>query len=123
MPEATEEIEITVDASDMIKQKFGLVIRVKNYKKTALRFRASTFFLWLARWFWPCELFLIETAVINPECGCACGDVEPYGFVPEDGCPVHDADDIDDRLVDGLEPDDGFDIYRYLIASENEQDD
>ena len=23
-------------------------------------------------------------------CGCGCGLVEPFGFVPEAGCPVHD---------------------------------
>jgi len=26
----------------------------------------------------------------NPDCGYACGYASPYGFVPEDGCPVHD---------------------------------
>lgn len=30
------------------------------------------------------------TAVIQcVECGFECGHVEPYGFVPEDGCPIH----------------------------------
>jgi hypothetical protein len=24
------------------------------------------------------------------ECGYACGWADPFGFVPEDGCPVHD---------------------------------
>ena len=24
------------------------------------------------------------------ECGWACGYMQPFGFVPEDGCPVHD---------------------------------
>jgi len=26
-------------------------------------------------------------------CGNACAHVEPYGFVPECGCPIHDAED------------------------------
>ena len=24
------------------------------------------------------------------DCGLSCGYTEPYGFVPEDGCPIHD---------------------------------
>ncbi len=27
----------------------------------------------------------------EPPCGNACAHVEPYGFVPEAGCPIHDA--------------------------------
>jgi hypothetical protein len=29
-------------------------------------------------------------AVMDHGCGYACGFQEPYGFVPEAGCPVHD---------------------------------
>jgi hypothetical protein len=29
-------------------------------------------------------------APINSDCGYVCGFEEPYGFVPEDGCPIHD---------------------------------
>ena len=28
--------------------------------------------------------------LFNPQCGHECAYVEPYGFVPEDGCPIHD---------------------------------
>ena len=28
--------------------------------------------------------------LFNPQCGYECGYVEPYGFVPECGCPIHD---------------------------------
>ena len=31
----------------------------------------------------------IEMALVVT-CGRACGYAEPYGFVPEGGCPVHD---------------------------------
>ena len=27
---------------------------------------------------------------ITGDCGCICGYAEPYGFVPEAGCPIHD---------------------------------
>lgn len=27
---------------------------------------------------------------LTGDCGCACGYVEPYGFVPEAECPIHD---------------------------------
>lgn len=27
---------------------------------------------------------------VKIECGRSCGYVEPYGFVPECGCPIHD---------------------------------
>lgn len=33
------------------------------------------------------------------DCGYACGVVEPYGFVPEAGCPVHD-----NLIADDAEP-------------------
>lgn len=36
---------------------------------------------------------LVEELPIPPEsidCGYNCGITEPYGFVPEDGCPIHD---------------------------------
>ena len=28
--------------------------------------------------------------LLTGDCGCACGYVEPYGFVPEAECPIHD---------------------------------
>lgn len=28
--------------------------------------------------------------VFDTSCSYACGYQEPYGFVPEDGCPIHD---------------------------------
>ena len=36
-----------------------------------------------------------DAQVVKPEeepCRCECHRVEPYGFVPEAGCPVHDPD-------------------------------
>lgn len=34
-----------------------------------------------------------DRPVFDTPCGYACGYVEPYGFVPECGCPVHDPED------------------------------
>jgi len=46
---------------------------------------------WTHRWAW----FLWRTVVLiryrlTGKCGLACGYVEPYGFVPEAECPIHD---------------------------------
>lgn len=32
-------------------------------------------------------------------CGFACAFVEPYGFVPEDGCPIHDRTTTNLKIV------------------------
>lgn len=39
---------------------------------------------------------LIKLGVI--ECGNECDVVQPYGFVPEDGCTLHDNKDVVDSI-------------------------
>lgn len=36
------------------------------------------------------RLKTIEDIIQNMNCGFECNFVEPYGFVPEAGCPIHD---------------------------------
>ena len=53
-------------------------------------------YLWF-RYTWPictiCDLFIRVRYMWTGDCGyVGCGYVEPYGFVPEAGCPVHDND-------------------------------
>lgn len=37
------------------------------------------------------KLHLVEIVIKRDvDCGFECGYAEPYGFVPEDGCPIHD---------------------------------
>ena len=65
-----------------------LVARVHYYP--------SRFRFWLARWLMRKALRLTGfDDIVNTMHGCknGCGYVEPYGFVPECGCPVHDPDD------------------------------
>jgi len=39
------------------------------------------------------DLFSLVRYLVTGYCGYGgCGHMEPYGFVPEAGCPVHDAD-------------------------------
>ena len=38
----------------------------------------------------------------HPDCGQMCGWQWPYGWVPEDGCPIHDVSPPHDtRLIEG----------------------
>jgi len=44
------------------------------------------------------QQFMVRGAEVWPRpedtpCDFECGDVDPFGFVPEAGCPVHDGDD------------------------------
>ena len=39
---------------------------------------------------------LVKIGVID--CGNECDVVQPYGFVPEDGCKLHDNNDTVDRI-------------------------
>jgi len=40
---------------------------------------------------WPIWRLVVGTRYrLTGDCGMACGHVEPYGFVPEVGCPIHD---------------------------------
>ncbi len=44
----------------------------------------------LSRWL---ALTTVLRYLVTGNCGhIGCGYMEPYGFVPEAGCPVHDAD-------------------------------
>lgn len=38
--------------------------------------------------FWKLEGYI--RYALTGKCGFACGYEEPYGFVPEAGCPIHD---------------------------------
>lgn len=46
-------------------------------------------------WFmWPIWTLVSRIRfVLTGDCGNACDHVEPYGWVPEAGCPVHDPED------------------------------
>ena len=50
-------------------------------QRTIWRFHAVWFF-------W--KLWVRLRYALTSNCGCACGYVEPYGFVPEAECPIHD---------------------------------
>lgn len=50
-------------------------------RRTIWRFRVR----WLV---W--RLWVRLRYAVMADCGLACGYVEPYGFVPEGGCPIHD---------------------------------
>lgn len=68
-----------------------LICMVKNHPTPAfVRTWLGMKLLNLAHVILPFD-FLVLTA---PECECeagfACGEVPPYGFVAEDGCPIHD---------------------------------
>lgn len=41
-----------------------------------------TWFLW--------RLMVRIRYALTGDCGCVCGYIEPYGFVPEAECPIHD---------------------------------
>lgn len=52
-------------------------------------------YVWIRYWhpgFWLALLTAVwyEFRDRFIKCGNACGWIYPYGFVPEDGCPVHD---------------------------------
>jgi hypothetical protein len=43
------------------------------------------------RWtYWPHFVFTWLRYWLTGDCGHACDHVEPYGWVPEADCPVHD---------------------------------
>ena len=47
--------------------------------------------IWRFRVVWFCwKLWVRLRYALTGNCGCACGHVEPYGFVPEAECPIHD---------------------------------
>lgn len=84
-----------------------------------VRFYPSRFKFWLARGLMRKALKLTGFDDVKETIhGCGwggCGYVEPYGFVPECGCPVHDPDSHD-YSFEG-DPDDHFDvIWEYWDA-------
>jgi len=56
---------------------------MSNYftQRTIWRFRI-VWILW--------RLWVRLRYALTGDCGCACGYTEPYGFVPEADCPIHD---------------------------------
>lgn len=42
----------------------------------------------MRHWLWSFWRRLVF--VFTGNCGHVCGDAHPFGFVPEDGCPIHD---------------------------------
>ena len=57
---------------------------VKFEQRTIWRFHA-VWFVW--------KLWVRLQYMLTGNCGCACGYVEPYGFVPEAECPIHDREE------------------------------
>jgi hypothetical protein len=55
--------------------------------------KVERFTIWQFRTVWfVWRLWVRLRYALTGDCGCACGITEPYGFVPEAGCPVHDSD-------------------------------
>jgi hypothetical protein len=86
--------DLEIDAADLM-QKYQLVVRVKKFGRVAFRFRIVGVLMAIASRIAPCE-FWLSRSTETCEAGYACGDVDPYGFVPECGCPIHDPDDPDE---------------------------
>ena len=51
-------------------------------------FQFTVFQFGVVRFAW--RLWVRIRHALTGDCGCACGWVYPYGFVPEAGCPIHD---------------------------------
>lgn len=62
-----------------------LPFRFRHWLWTRSPFRCAVRALWRAR--------SVAQWVITGDCGNACGLVEPYGWVAQAGCPVHDGRD------------------------------
>ena len=86
-------IEYPIILEDSIKTSAGEIVQARAFQG------AEGWELWgqipnggevhlKTRYFWESPEMPIEWQV--PECGYNCGWTEPYGFVPEAGCPVHD---------------------------------
>lgn len=98
--------ELEIDIAEVAEQ-FSIIIRIKNARKTRNKMRLMGWFLLAAQKIAPMEVILISpNHISNPECraGFACAEIDPYGFVPEDGCPIHDDGDI-------FNDEDDFDDY------------
>lgn len=39
---------------------------------------------------WAWRMWVRVRYALTGDCGCACAYIEPYGWVPEAECPVHD---------------------------------
>ena len=50
-----------------------------------------TVWLWRFRIVWVLwRLWVRARYAATGDCGCVCGYTEPFGFVPEAECPIHD---------------------------------
>ena len=49
----------------------------------------------IVRFAW--RLWVRVRYALTGDCGCACGWTYPYGFVPEDGCQIHDVTEAAQR--------------------------
>jgi hypothetical protein len=75
---------------------YTLYVTVRHTRQMRFRYwLAGQLLVWVTRLLnvGGYELSQAEPNCDCGRCGYACAYVEPYGFVPEDGCPVHDRDD------------------------------
>lgn len=78
-------------ASIMAKEIEAEIV-ITEVRRTLLRIHVFCFFVWLASRICPLRLYVVWPYDKEFRCaaGLECNFTEPYGWVPEAGCPVHD---------------------------------
>lgn len=85
---------VELDAKNMMS-KYELVVTIKHARLMRIRYWLAGLIMILATYLCNLENYELVEAGADSFCDCgACGNgcayTEPYGFVPEAGCPIHD---------------------------------
>jgi hypothetical protein len=92
-------------------KEITIEVIIEKQSRIVLRIWMFRFVLWFASLICPLKLYIVWPYDKSFRCsaGNACYFVQPYGWVPECGCPIHDPDEFDE-YVERLRGDDAADF-------------